>query len=267
MISYRDVITGLAKLDVSRDVPVLVHSSLSAFGQVKGGAQTVVGALLATWDTVLMPAFTYTTMLIPEQGPANNGLKYGSGRDVNRLTVPFKMDMPVDRLTGIIPETFRQLPTVTRTNHPILSFLGIHAHTILTAQSILEPLNLVRSLQEKQGWVILLGVDHTANSSIHQAERLAGRKQFIRWATTPGKVMECPNMPGCSDGFQKAASLLEPVTRRLTVGDAIVQAIPLKEMIPLIVVRLRRDPFALLCDRPDCERCNTVRNSIRHRKT
>lgn len=74
-------------------------------------------------------------------------------------------------------------------------------------------------------------------------------------------------MPGCSDGFQKAASLLEPVTRRLTVGDAIVQAIPLKEMIPLIVVRLRRDPFALLCDRPDCERCNTVRNSIRHRKT
>jgi aminoglycoside 3-N-acetyltransferase len=266
MVSYRDVVNGLARLDISRENPVIVHASLSSFGSVHGGAQTVIGSLLATWNTVLMPSFTYRTMVIPEQGPSNNGLKYGSGRDVNKQSTPFFSDMPVDRLIGVIPDNLRIHPNASRSNHPILSFVGVNANKYLAAQTFQEPLAPIRILHENQGWVILLGVDLTANTSIHQAERLAGRKQFIRWAMVRGKVVECPAIPGCSDGFEKASSLVEPITRIVSIGSATIQALPLAEMIPLLVVRLRRDPFSLLCDRLDCERCNAVRASIRHQR-
>jgi hypothetical protein len=39
----------------------------------------------------------------------------------------------------------------------------------------------------------------------------------------------------------------------------VVQALPLKEMIAIVQEKLAADPFALLCSRPDCERCNAVR--------
>ena len=188
-----------------------------------------------------MPAFTYRTMLIPEQGPPNNGLRYGSGKEANRLNTPFHPDLPVDRSVGAVAETLRNLPGSLRSSHPLLSFTGMNAQPFLDAQNLQEPLGPLRLLHEQAGWVILLGVDHTANTSIHLAERLAGRKEFIRWAALPSKVVECYNIPGCADGFLKAASLLEPVTRSVPLGNTWLQALPLKEMIPLLVVRIKRD--------------------------
>jgi len=265
MIMYRDLVNAFTRLEIPRVTPVIIHSSLTSLGSVNGGARTVVGAILATWSQVLMPAFTYRTMLIPEQGPPNNGLRYGSGKEANRLNTPFHPDLPVDRSVGAVAETLRSLPGSLRSNHPLLSFTGMNVQPFLDAQNLQEPLGPLRLLYEQAGWVILLGVDHTANTSIHLAERLAGRKEFIRWAALPSKVVECYNIPGCADGFLKAASLLEPVTRSVPLGNTWLQALPLKEMIPLLVVRIKRDPFALLCDRPDCERCQAVRTIIRHR--
>ncbi len=265
MITYRDLVNGFARLEIPRETPVIIHSSLSSLGSVNGGAKTVVGAILSAWQSILMPAFTYRARLIPEQGPENNGIRYGSGMEINRLNIPFRPDLPVDRMIGAIPETMRTLPGSLRSNHPLLSFTAMNGEIFLDAQSLQEPLGPIRLLYEQAGWVILLGVDHTANTSIHLAERLAGRKQFIRWATISSKVVECYNFPGCSDGFYKAASLLEPITRKVALGNTQVLALPLKEMIPLLIVRIKRDPFALLCDRADCERCSSVRNVIRHR--
>lgn len=265
MVTYRDLVIAFARLEIPRETPVIVHSSLSALGSVNGGARTVVGAILAAWQQVLMPAFTFRSMLIPEQGPVNNGLRYGSGKETNRLNTPFHPGLPVDRSVGAIPETLRSLPGALRSSHPLLSFTGMNVQPYLDAQNLQEPLGPLRLLHEQAGWVIMLGVDHTANTSIHLAERLAGRKEFIRWAALSSKVVECYNIPGCSDGFFKAASLLEPVTRAVPIGNTRLQALPLKEMIPLLVVRIKRDPFALLCDRTDCERCQSVRIVIRHR--
>lgn len=265
MLTYRDLVNAFTRLEIPRETPVIIHSSLSSLGSVNGGARTVVGAILAAWQQVLMPAFTSRSMLIPEQGPGNNGLLYGSGKEVNRLNTPFHPDLPVDRSIGAVPETLRSLPGSVRSNHPLLSFTGMNVQPYLDAQNLQEPLGPLRLLHEQAGWVILIGVNHTANTSIHLAERLAGRKEFIRWAALPSKVVECYNIPGCSDGFYKAASLLEPATRSVPLGNTRLQALPLKEMIPLLVVRIKRDPFALLCDRQDCERCHAVRTSIRHR--
>lgn len=260
MTRYREIVTGLRQLDLGATRPVIAHASLRAFGDVPGGPETMLGAMLSVISGVMMPTFTYTTMLIPETGPENNGLSYGSSPDQNRLAEFYRSDMPASRMMGILPETLRTHEGARRSSHPILSFSGVGVDEALAAQSLEEPLAPIRALVEMDGWVLLMGVDHTVNTSIHYAERLAGRKQFIRWALTSQGVYECPGFPGCSDGFEKAAPALAAMTRTVRIGEATVQALPLAEMVPAVVALIQQDPLALLCDRPDCERCNQVRS-------
>jgi aminoglycoside 3-N-acetyltransferase len=146
--------------------------------------------------------------------------------------------------------------------HPILSFIGMNASSYLESQTLAEPLKPLECLSEAKGWALLLGVDHTVNTSIHYAERLAGRKQFVRWALTPEGVVECPGFPGCSDGFGQLAPRLEPVARQMQVGTGLVQAVPLQELVATASAWIKADPLAMLCDRSYCERCAAVRKSV-----
>ncbi|HVN53953.1 MAG TPA: AAC(3) family N-acetyltransferase [Anaerolineaceae bacterium] len=262
MTAYRDLISAFRRLGIDRSRPVLVHASLSTFGEVRGGAETLVGALLASWDTLLAPAFTYKTMLIPETGPEDNGILYGSGADLNKMAEFFTADMPVDPLMGIVPETIRRQPRAGRSSHPILSMTGIHAAPILETQTLAEPLAPIGALLERDGWVLLLGVDHTVNTSIHYGEKLVGRKQFTRWALTPEGVRECPGFPGCSDGFQAIAPRLEGQAREIQVCDARVTAVALSVLIPAVQAAIAADPLALLCERGICPRCGAVRKEV-----
>ncbi len=256
--TYRDLITALRKLDIDHYQPVIAHASLSAFGNVNGGAETMLGALLSTFHSLIMPVFTYRCMLIPESGPPNNGIQYGSGNDRNLMAEFFRHDMPADRLMGVVPETLRRHPNAGRSNHPLLSFAGVNADLALKAQTLSEPLGPVKVLLDSKGWVLLLGVDHTVNTSIHLGEKLAGRKQFVRWALTPQGVVECPGFPGCSEGFQALAPHVEGVARRAVLGEAQIQAFPLAEMIAVVRSLISKDPLALLCNRSYCERCQAV---------
>jgi aminoglycoside 3-N-acetyltransferase len=256
-VTLKDLQKDLQRLKVKG--PVIVHASLSSFGQVDGGAQTVVEALLAVFQTVVVPAFTYKTMIYPLIGPAENGIVYGVNQDHNRMAEFFTPDMPVDPLMGIIPETLRRHPNAKRTKHPILSFAGVNADFALGAQSMAEPFSPIGALAKHGGWVLLLGVDHTVNTSIHYAEGLAGRKRFIRWALTLKGVCECPNFPGCSAGFQAIAPVLERSTRRVQIGNAAIQAVPLRLLCDMVVARIKKDPLALLCQQEDCGRCNQIR--------
>lgn len=268
MIGFHDFVAAFRKLDLPLNAPVIAHASLSAFGKVQGGADALLGSLLVVYNTLIMPAFTYKTMITPEIGPENNGLTYGaSRRDILKSVGSdqatfFRRNMPVDRLMGVIPESLRRHPGATRSTHPILSFVGVHAEPILESQTITEPLMPIEHLLDRGGWVLLLGVGQEVNTSIHYAERQAGRKQFIRWALTPKRILECPGFPGCSDGFGVLATGLEPLTRMQRVGSGIVQAIPLDGLVDFVCKRLQADPFALLCDRGYCERCEAVRQSL-----
>lgn len=263
MISYRDVINGLKCLDIEPNRPVIAHASLSSFGEVRGGAETILGALLTSMSGVMMPTFTYKTMLIPEDGPEDNGLNYGSGKDTNRMSEFYTPSMPADPMMGIIAEKLRQVTGARRSSHPILSFAGVGVEQVIRAQTMEEPLAPIGELLERDGWVLLLGVDHTVNTSIHYAERLAGRKQFVRWALSAQGVTACPGFPGCSDGFEQIAPALAKATRVVKIGGARIQAVPLKALAQAVQQTLAKDPLALLCGRADCERCNTVRKSVR----
>ena len=226
------------------------------------GLETVLGALISSFDTFLMPAFTYKTMITPEVGPPGNAINYGSGKDTNRMAEIYHHDMPADPLMGVVAEALRTHPKALRSTHPILSFTGINAQKVLDSQSIKEPLLPIQTLMDGDGWVLLLGMGHTVNTSIHYAEQLAGRKQFIRWALTPKGVIPCQRFPGCSEGFDAIASHLDEVVRKVELGESIVQAVPLVSLVDAVSGLLKEDPAALLCSREDCERCNAVRESV-----
>ncbi len=250
--------TALAKLGLKKNL-VIAHASLKAFGHIEGGAESMLNAILDSVRGVIMPTFTYKTMLNPEVGPPRNGITYGSETDLNKQAEPFHRDMPADKLMGTLPETLRKHPKAKRSAHPIQSFAGINADAIINSQTIFDPFAPIRALAESDGWVLLLGVDHTVNTSIHYAEKISGRLQFIRWALLPDKILECPNFPGDSEGFNAIAPLVEKYMRRVNIGDALVQAVHLSSLIHVAVDLLNQNPIALLCARKDCERCNAVR--------
>ena len=260
MLTFRQLLKSIRQLNIPPDAPVIAHASLSAFGEVHGGAETLLGALLTACPRVMMPAFTYKTMVIPEVGPENNGMEYGTGEDRNKMAEFFRPGMPVDPLMGSLPERLRRHPKAKRSSHPILSFTGVGVDEALAAQTLEEPLAPIGALAEEGGYVLLLGVDHTVNTSIHYAEKLAGRKQFIRWALTPKGVVACPGFPGCSDGFNQIEPHLEGVARRVTAGWARLQAIPLQDLLATARRLIEMNPRALL---PDSSSDPRVRDTLR----
>lgn len=242
--------------------PVIAHASLKKFGVVDGGPRTLIQAMRGSFGGMVMPTFTYKTMVTPGVGPPNNAITYGSGRDRNKLAEMFRINMPPDKMMGILPHQLLHEKGARRTSHPILSFGGIRADDILLVQTLFDPLAPIRALAEKDGWVVLVNVDHSVNTSIHYAEKLAGRRQFVRWAAMRGRIVECPGYPGDSSGFTAIEEHLLPHTRRVDFDSgAFIQAVPLRRLLAVTVALIKKDPLALLCQRTDCARCNSVRNT------
>ena len=259
MIGYDELRSAFQGLGLA-DKPVIAHASLKPFGYIHNGADTVLQALLDSVRTLIMPTFTYKTMITPEVGPPNNGITYGSDKDLNKMAQPFTYGLPADPMMGMLPETLRNHPAAKRTSHPILSFAGINADMILGAQTLFEPFASIAELANEDGWVLLINVDHSVNTSMHYAEKLAGRRQFVRWGLMENRVVECPNFPGESSGFNAIASYIKPDTRHVEMGEAFMQAISLRRLFEAVQELIKNDPLALLCQRTDCERCNAVRN-------
>ncbi|MBI3963232.1 MAG: AAC(3) family N-acetyltransferase [Deinococcus sp.] len=251
-VGYREVVAGLARLGLSRRSGVVVHASLSAFGQVQGGARTVVQALLDTVGTLIMPAFTYETITWTEGRRASGTAGFHSG-------------LPVSREIGRIPEVFRREFAPLRTSHPVLSFVvaGTGASELAAVQSLERPYGPIEKLAEHGGEVLLLGVDHRSNSTIHLGEQLAGRMILVRSARlASGQVVSFP-FPNCSAAFGRLAWELRGA-RRVKVGRAQVQAVAMSQVLAATQHLLALHPTALLCRSPSC-RCQTVRRWVQRR--
>lgn len=258
MLDYPDLKSYFDSLNLS-DKPVIVHASLKPFGYIRDGADGVLRAMLGSFKSIVMPTFTYWTMITPEVGPSNNAMLYGREESLNKQSVSFKHDLQVDPMMGALPEALRNHPMATRTSHPILSFAGINAESILATQTLFEPLAPIGALAEQDGWVVLVNVDHTNNTSIHYAEKLAGRKQFLRWALVGDRAVECHNYPGDSSGFKAIEPYIKPDIFRVEMDKGFIEAVPLKRLLDVAQELIKNDPLALLCEREDCQMCNAVR--------
>ena len=259
MLSYREVVTALIDLQIPADSPVLVHSDQEQFGEIRGGSETMVSALYTMAKRLMFPAFTTSTMVTPLVGPAENGMVYGIKVEGNLSAQKFHPNLKVDDSLGSLAEKFRLLPQVSRSSHPILSFSAINLEPALQSQTLGDPLAPLAYLSQAKGWVLLIGVDQTANTTLHYVEKLAGRKQFLRWARIEDTIVECANMPGCPDGFNETTPVLQPISRTVSLNGCQIMALPMNLMIHRIKSMLGDDPMALLCNRPDCESCTEIR--------
>ena len=158
-VSIGDITTGLSHLGIAPGAGLIVHSSLSSFGHVDGGAQTVVDALkevVTAQGTLLMPSFNH--------GAAFG--KNGAGH-YDSLTTP--------TTNGAIADLFWRQPDTYRSLNPTHAFAawGQHAqryveghHRTLTMGAE-SPLGLLR---HDDGSCLLLGVDYRSNTFHHTVE-------------------------------------------------------------------------------------------------
>jgi len=263
MLTYRDITNSLQNLGLKRSIPVLAHITADAISPVKGGLNTLMGALLSTVDNVMMPTFTYSTMVIPHSGPADNDIEYGSGEGSNLNANVFSFDLPGDMPDNTASESLRQYPNTYRSPHPIFSFTGLGLDIALVNHPTEDPYAPIRVMRRMGGWVLLMGAKPKDNFSIHLAEQLTGRKQFVRWSLTSEGIREIPHFPGCSDGFHKLNYYLQEELHAVQAGEDIWQAVKIDTLVNVACALIKDDPFALLCNEIHCTRCNLVRESIK----
>jgi aminoglycoside 3-N-acetyltransferase len=266
-VTRRQIVEGLDALGLSASSTVIVHSSLRSFGQVEGGALTVCEALIDVCSTVIMPAGTWDLTGIPAPPglvrPHNAALAAATWDAFDAAltrVVPFAPDLPIDRELGRIPETLREAFPHHRGAHPLLSYVAVgrHAPELVAAQRLDWPLGSLEALADLGGDVLLLGVDHTTNTTIHLAEQRLGRSRFFRYAkAAPGVWMELPNIPGESHRFDAIASHLAGVTREVQIGVCRARCIAARDVLVATEALVTLDPAALLCDDPDC-RCGAA---------
>lgn len=248
-ITGKQIEDGLKKLGLTKGDIVVVHSSLSSFGEVDGGANTVVDSLLnviGDEGTLIAPTFTY-------------GLDVFDPAESNSLC-------------GAITEAARKRSNALRSSHPTHSVVAIGdlADVIVEGHEKVNAFArgsaLFKALQAKAK-ILQLGVTNTTNSMIHVAEELANvpyldRSRHIQFKNTQGKISsKWVRRPGCSHGFDAADEILDDqnAVHETMIGSCRARLMSARSIVDAALDILKTDPEGLLCDRPDCEACAEAR--------
>lgn len=189
--TIRSLENDLRTLGVRPGMTLLVHSSLSSLGWVCGGAMAVVLALesvLGPEGTLVMPAHSYGWS--DPAGWRNPAVPQGWVELCREEMPAFDPAWTPTTEMGAIPEAFRGQPGALRSEHPVVSFAarGKHAaaitdgHEMDYSQGERSPLARIYDLQ---GWVLLLGVGYSCNTSLHLAEYRARLGQTVHESRSP----------------------------------------------------------------------------------
>lgn len=154
-----DLMRNLQEMGLQTTDALMVHSSMKAIGEVEGGADTVVDALLEYFKDGLVMVPTHTW---------------------KQMSAEYNIFDPATEpaCVGIIPNIFRTRPGVVRSLHPTHS---IAAYGVGAAEYVQGEENLttpcapggvwdrLRSIRAK---ILLVGVTHARNTFIHSVEEV-----------------------------------------------------------------------------------------------
>lgn len=173
------LVSDLRDLGIERGETLLVHSSLRALGWVAGGAQAVVDALqqaVTPAGTLVVP--TFTSQYSDPADWSNPPVPAEWVQRIPDAMPPFRPEVTPTRGVGVVPECFRTYPATVRSRHPEYSFgaWGADAGAIVADHSYDRGLgddSPLAALEAREARVLLLGVGHEVNTSLHLAEHRA----------------------------------------------------------------------------------------------
>lgn len=261
MVDRIGITEDLRRLGLGAGDALVVHSSLRSIGPVEGGPEAAVAALLdVVGESGMLVAPTFT---------------YWSER-FDPLAEP--------GLTGQIAETVRARPGAVRSWHPTHSVaaIGTGAAALCAGHHYVGGLSRDSPLDRlaRRGYVLLIGVGHVANSTVHVGEAHAAvpylgvpfRSESRSRATVVVDEEEISvalrEPPGCSRAFGAVEAPLRArgVIRDGMVGKALTQLVRGHDVIEAAIGLVQRDATALLCTDPTCYRCTEARRRARDTK-
>ena len=239
----------LQALGVVEGSVLLVHTAFSRVRPVPDGPRGLIAALtgaLGPTGTLVMPTMS--------DGAA-----------------PFDPTTTPTLEMGVVAETFRRLPGVVRSTHPGASFdaRGPHAAPICRPQPLVPlhgPDSPVGRVWALDGWVLLLGVSHDADTTVHLAEVLAG---VPYWQAHPcvvvrggaPEVLHLPETDHCCRGFDQLVPHLP--ARVGPVGQATATLARSRDIVDTATALLQADPLTFLCaPAVGCPDCDAARRSV-----
>ncbi len=175
-VTQRSLVSDLRALGVEQGDVVIVHTSLSALGWVIGGSQAVVEALMesvGSAGTIVMPT---------QSGHVSDPAEWSAPPVPETWHQIVRDEMPTydpaltpTRLMGQVVDCFRHHPSTVRSEHPQLSVAaaGRQADEIIRPHEFaagLGPTSPLGRMYELGAKVLLLGVGHGNNTSLHLAE-------------------------------------------------------------------------------------------------
>jgi aminoglycoside N3'-acetyltransferase len=233
--TQHELIEQLRDLGVQPGMVLQVHTAFSRVGPVEGGPVGLVAAL----RVALGPA---GTLVMPSMSDDDE-------RPFDHETIPC-LGM------GIVADCFWRLPGVLRSNSPhAFAAIGPAAAIITASHPPDVPHGLdspVGRVFELDGRVLLLGVGHDANTTIHLAEMIAGvryRRQKYLTVMLEGRPtrLDYREVDHCCENFNLLDGWLNPAEQRIgVVGRAEARLVRARHVVETAVEHLRNDETAFL---------------------
>jgi len=246
-ITSESIKRDLEAIGVNPGMVLLVHSSLSKIGWVSGGPVAVILALeevLGPEGTLVMPTHS-GDLSDPEEW--SNPPVPPKWKEIIRQTMPaFDPEVTPTRGMGRIAESFRSQRNVLRSDHPHMSFAarGKFASLITENHSLdfsLGDGSPLARIYDLAGMILLLGVNHDSNTSLHLSEYRAefeGKKEIMQgapimldgkrqWAKIRDWEEHSENFIKLGKAYKKAGGLL----MEGKIGIAESQLIPQRELV------------------------------------
>jgi len=239
-LSKADIVEGLWRLGVRPGMMLEVHCSLSRFGHVAGGAETVIEALLRTvgeQGAIVMPSFR----LSPNFPLTGEDREMGLVSKIRILSGDEKRTA-----MGVVADTFRQRPDVV-TGEGLFRVSAWGKDADVHARGF-------QHLIDHGGYALLLGVDIYRLSAMHYVEDAlpeAIRDRF-RPSAKAREVYPEENwlveswVPENKPWYEiQAEAIRRGLVRDARVGEATCLFLPVKPVIELYRNALLERPFEL----------------------
>jgi aminoglycoside 3-N-acetyltransferase len=253
-LSRDEVVEQLRALGVREGGVLLVHTSFRAVRPVEGGPRGLIEALraaLGPGGTLVMPSWTGDdeTPFDPTSTRASEDL-------------------------GAVADTFWRMPGVARSEHPFaFAAAGPRAAEVtsdplaLPPHSSESPVGRVRDLD---GQVLLLGVEHDADTTLHLAELTAGvpyRRPKSITVMQEGRAVRIDygENDHCCQRFNLADAWLRErgLQSGGRVGYAYARLIRARDIVGVALEHLAADPLIFLHPvGAGCEECDDARSSV-----